>query len=91
MADRITKEEFIVQAIRKLRDLSKSKGIHSRFSGFNEAFKLQFGQESRATTDKMVAEGKLAIIPAKGGVRLYLPEDAPAGMAGIDALTKILG
>ncbi len=89
--DNLTKEEFIIQAIKNLRDLSKSKGIHSRFSGFNAAFKLQFGQESRATTDKMVTEGTLAIIPAKGGVRLYLPEDAPAGMAGVDALTKILG
>ena len=86
----LTKEEFIIQAIKKLRDESKSKGIHSRFSGLNEAFKLQFEEESRATTDKMAAEGKLVIIPAKGGVRLYLPEDAPVSTAGADALAKVL-
>lgn len=86
----ITKEEFVVQAIKRLRDESKSKGIHSRFSGFNEAFKLQFGEESRPTTDRMAAEGKLAIIPSKGGVRLYLPEEAPVGATGADALARIL-
>jgi len=86
----ITKEEFVLQAIKKLRDLARSKGIHTRFSGFNEAFKLQFGEESRATTEKMVTEGKLVIVPAKGGVRLYLPGDAPAITSGQDVLAKIL-
>ena len=88
----MTKEEFVIQAILKLRDLSKSKGIHTRFSGFNEAFRLQFGEESRPTTEQMVANGELVIIPAKGGVRLYLAGDAPSGGAGgADALAKIIG
>jgi len=87
----MTKEEFTIQAIMKLRDLSKSKGIHTRYSGFNEAFKLQFGEESRATTEQMAANGEIAIIPAKGGVRLYLAGDAPSGTSGADALSKILG
>lgn len=86
----LTKEEFVVQAIKKLRDLSKSKGLHTRFSGFNEAFKLQFGEESRATTEKMATEGTVVIVPAKGGVRLYLPGDAPASTSGPDVLAKIL-
>lgn len=86
----ITREEFVIQAIKKLRDLSKSKGIHTRFTGFNEAFKLQFGEESRATTEKMATAGTVVIVPAKGGVRLYLPEDAPASTSGPEVLAKIL-
>lgn len=72
------REEFVVIAIKKLRDERRSKGIHSRYSGFNQAFKDYFGEESRSTTDKMVAEGKLEIKPSKGGVMIYLPGEGPA-------------
>jgi hypothetical protein len=87
MEAKLTKEEFVLQAIKKLHDEKRSKGIHSRFSGFNQAFKDYFGEESRATTDKMVAEGKIEIRPAKGGVMLYLSGDCPVLP---DALSKIL-
>jgi hypothetical protein len=39
-------------------------------------------------TQKMAAEGKLVIRPVKGGVMLYLPEEAP--QAAKSVLSKIL-
>tara|TARA_Y100000310_G_C20430155_1_gene691084 strand:+ start:106 stop:513 length:408 start_codon:yes stop_codon:yes gene_type:complete len=53
----------------------KYKGLHVRYSGFNEAFKDHFGYESRATTDRLIEEGQIAMKPARGGVMLYLPGD----------------
>jgi len=77
-AERSThKEAFVIDRIKKLRDPKRSTGIHTRYSGFNQAFKDYFGEESRATTDKMTAEGKLEIKPSKGGVMLYLPGEGP--------------
>lgn len=73
---KVTKEQFVVKAIQKLRS-EKSNGIHAVYSGFNSAFKAHFGCESRPTTDKMVADGKLEIRPVRGGVMMYLPGEAP--------------
>jgi len=73
----LTKEEFVVQAIKKLRDPLRSKGIHVVLSGFNAAFKKQYGEDARATTDAMVIAGKLFVRPTKGGAMIYLPEEAP--------------
>lgn len=82
------REEFVITAIKKLRDTKRSNGIHTRYTGFNLAFKEYFGEESRATTDKMSAEGRLDIKPSKGGVMLYMPGEGPAVT---DALGAILG
>lgn len=82
MATKLTKEEFVVDAIKKLRDTSRSQGIHSVYSGFNSAFKAYFGEEARPTTDKMVAEGKLVVRPRRGGVMMYLLGEAPAMQTG---------
>jgi hypothetical protein len=38
---RLTEEEFITQAIKKLRK-DPYRGIHSVYSGFNEAFRKYF-------------------------------------------------
>ena len=74
----ITPEAFVVRAIERLRRPGY-KGIHVVYSGFNEAFKLRFPNVSgREVTDAMTKAGTLVVIPAKGGVMLYKPEDAPA-------------
>lgn len=78
MATKLTKEEFVIKAIRDLRDPNRSAGIHSVYSGFNAAFKAYFGEEARPTTDRMAAEGKIVIQPRKGGVMIYLPGEAPS-------------
>jgi hypothetical protein len=67
------------------------KGIHTVYSGFNEAFKKYFDNENPIeVTNKLASEGKIVIRPVKGGVMLYLPEDAPAAKTrGEDALGKM--
>jgi len=87
MSEKLSKEDFVLQAIKKLRS-DKSKGIHVKFSGFNSAFKEYFGEEARATVDKMVAEGKLQSRFVKGGVMIYLPGEMPEQR---DVLDQILG
>ncbi|MGH7372464.1 MAG: hypothetical protein ACREJK_11550 [Candidatus Methylomirabilales bacterium] len=83
---KLGKEEFVVRAIKKLRGWYR--GIHSVFSGFNEAFRQYFGEDPRLVTQELAARGIIAIRPVKGGVMLYLKGDAP--QAADDALKKIL-
>lgn len=82
---RLEKEEFVVKAIKKLR--GKYRGIHTVFSGLNEAFRQYFGEDPRPVTQEMAAKGIIEIRPVKGGV-MYLKGEAPR--AGDDVLQKIL-
>ena len=84
---KLSEEEFVVRAIEKLRK-PPYKGIHTVYSGFNQAVKEYFGTNPVEVTQKLAREGKIITRPVKGGVMLYLPQDAPA--AGGDALAKIL-
>jgi hypothetical protein len=87
-AAKIGEVEFVLRAIKRLRK-PPYRGIHSVYSGFNQAFKEHFGKNPVEMTQKMAAEGKITVRPAKGGVMLYLPEDAPSAPKGV--LQKILG
>jgi hypothetical protein len=90
MSERLTHEEFVKRAIVNLRQ-EGYKGIHTVYSGFNEAFKKYFeGENPIEVTQKLAKEGKIVVRPVKGGVMLYLPEDAPpAAQRGNDALKKM--
>jgi hypothetical protein len=72
----LTEEEFITQAITKLRK-EPFRGIHSVYSGFNEAFRKYFGSNPIEATSRLAAEGKIETRPFKGGVMLFLPGEAP--------------
>ena len=85
---KISEEEFLFRAIKRLRK-PPYKGIHSVYSGFNQAFKEHFSTSPVELTQKLAAEGKIVIRPVKGGVMLYLPEDAPSAPKSV--LKKILG
>jgi len=61
------------------------------YSGFNQAFKEYFGTNPVATTQKLAKEGKVTIRPVKGGVMLYLPEEAPGPRGSESVLKTILG
>jgi hypothetical protein len=68
------------------------KGIHTVFSGFNNAFKKYFeGENPVEVTNKLAEEGKIVIRPVKGGVMLYMPEDAPASRDSADEALKKMG
>ena len=89
MAEKLSHEEFIKQAILKLRT-GNYKGIHSVYSGFNEAFKRYFaGEDPVKITNQLAKEGKIFVRPARGGVVLYLPDDAPTITRGDQALKKM--
>ncbi|RJQ56787.1 MAG: hypothetical protein C4526_00755 [Nitrospiraceae bacterium] len=90
MAEKLSHEEFVKKAIVSLRK-EGYKGIHTVYSGFNTAFKKYFdGEDPIKVTNQLSAEGKIVIRPVKGGVMLYLPEDAPQMKdAGEDALKKM--
>jgi hypothetical protein len=91
MSERLSHEEFIRKAIVSLRK-DNFKGIHTVFSGFNNAFKKYFeGENPVEVTNKLAEEGKLVIRPVKGGVMLYMPEDAPASRDSADEALKKMG
>lgn len=84
---KIKEEEFVRQAILKLR--GKYKGIHTVYSGFNQAFKQYYGKNPIEATQKLAEDGKISIRPVKGGVMIYLSEDLPK--SSITILDEILG
>jgi hypothetical protein len=73
---KLSEEEFVVQAIRKLRK-DPFRGIHSVYSGFNEAFRKYFGTNPVEATTRLAAEGKIETRPFKGGIMLFLSGEAP--------------
>ncbi len=86
---KLTEVEFIVRAIKKLRQ-PPYKGIHSVYSGFNQAFREYFHKDPVEATTRLAQEGKIATRPVKGGALLYLPEEAPGAAASSSVLNKIL-
>jgi hypothetical protein len=89
MMSQLSVEDFVLLAIKKLRT-GEFKGIHSVYSGFNEAFKIYFnGADPVQATSKLAREGKIVIRPVRGGVILYQPEEAPALNRGELALEKM--
>jgi hypothetical protein len=91
MSEKMSHEEFVKKAIVSLRK-EGYKGIHTVYSGFNEAFKKYFsGENPVEVTNALAQEGKIVIRPVKGGVMLYLLEDAPSGKSSADEALKKMG
>ena len=94
--ERIAPDEFVLRAIRNLRDLTKSPGIHTVFDKMNDAYRAYYPEQGKdgpvVTVQRMVAEGKIDLIPAFRGVRIYIKGEVPASeMTGGKALAKIVG
>lgn len=86
---KLTEEEFVVQAIKKLRK-EPYRGIHSVFSGFNEAFRKYFGTNPIEATSRLTTQGKIETRPFKGGVMLFLPGEAPKRPTAEEIIKLIL-
>lgn len=86
---KISEYDFVVRAIKKLRK-PPYKGIHSVYSGFNNAFREYFSKDPVEATSRLAKEGKIVTRPIRGGVLLYLPEDAPASGSAKNILKEIL-
>ena len=92
---KLSEKEFVLRAIPNLRN-GKSKGIHTVYSGFNQAFRTYFGAKADPVkvTTQLGKDGVIFIRPCKGGVMIYLPEDTPPPTLeekGGKALAAILG
>ncbi len=91
MSEKLSYEEFVKKAIVSLRK-EGYKGIHTVYSGFNEAFKRYFeGEDPVKITTQLSQEGKIVIRPVRGGVMLYLIEDAPTVKSQADEALKKMG
>lgn len=89
MKSKLVPEEFVKLAIARLR-LENYKGIHTVYSGFNDAFKSYFdGANPIEATGELARLGKIVLRPVKGGVMLYLPGDGPEMNRGDMALKKM--
>jgi hypothetical protein len=88
----LSEEEFAIEGIKKLRK-EPYRGIHSVFSGFNDAYRKHFNKDPIEFTGKMVSAGKIEIIPIRSGkgVMLYLPGEGPKGRKTDETLKRILG
>ncbi len=86
--EKLTQAEFVKKAIVSLRK-NPYKGIHSVYSGFNEAFRAYFNEDPIKWTNQLSAEGVIEIRPARGGVMLYLSGEAPVRSTGKEVLKKM--
>lgn len=84
----LTKEEFVLQAIEKLRT-KNYKGIHVVYSGFNEAFREYFNEDPIQCVSYLEKQGLVVTHPVKGGVMLYNANDVSA-KAEINKQSKTL-
>ena len=87
---KVTEEEFVVQAIKNLRK-DPFRGIHSVYSGFNEAFRKYFGTNPVEATKRLSDEGKIETRPFKGGAMLFLPGEAPKRPSADEIIQLVLG
>lgn len=82
----LTVDEFVIHAITTLRDESKSKGIHTVYSGFNQAFRAYFpGRNPVEETKRMAEAGKIVVGYRRGGAMLFLPGEAPVANSNAGA------
>jgi hypothetical protein len=69
-------EEFLQRAVKRLRK-GNAKSIHSVYSGFNSAWRQYYGTDPVSGVKALEEAGVCVTHPTKGGVRIYLAEDAP--------------
>lgn len=95
MPQRISKKEFILWAIENLRPPDTPKdpkrdvqgtrhyGLNTKWSGFEQAFELLFGEPSCETLKALAREGIILIKDnraRRGGVVIYNAKYLPRGM-----------
>jgi len=79
---KVSEEDFVRRAIKALRK-DGYKGINPVYSGLNAAFAKYFDKDPVAATKALAESGKIIAVPyrgkvpGRGGVVLYLPEEAP--------------
>lgn len=86
--EKISEAEFVKRAIVKLRK-DPYKGIHSVYSGFNQAFRDYFNGDPIKWTTQLAEEDVIETRRARGGIMLYLPGEAPAQSSSKEVFKKM--
>jgi transcriptional regulator with XRE-family HTH domain len=85
---KFSEEEFVVRAIEKLRK-PPHKGIHTVYSGFNDAWRKHFGTDPIEGVQNLAQQSKIEIRPAKkGGAIIYLPGENPGPKNVLDLILE---
>lgn len=80
----------MLRAIETLRDPERSRGIHTVYSGFNNAFREYFpGLDPVEVTTQLAEEGKLVIQFRRGGAMIYKAAEAPQDRNSRSTLRKM--
>src|SRR5439155_4387902 len=70
--NRLPPEQFTLRAIERLR--GKYPGLHTVYSGFNQAFRASYPKvDPVAFTQALAAKGKIGLRIVRGGAMLFLP------------------
>lgn len=88
---KLSEEQFVLLAIEKLRK-GGYRGIHTVYSGFNQAFRNHFGDgaDPVGATNRLAKAGKIVTRPVRGGVMIYKPDEAPVAKdKGTEALATM--
>jgi len=72
----LSEAEFTKRTIKELRELPQ-KGIHSKYSGFDAAFRQYFNRDPEKAIDRLAERAKIETREEADGFMLYLPEEAP--------------
>lgn len=84
---KLSKEEFIKKAIKNLRK-PPYKGIHTVYSGFNQAFRDYFDEDPVQATTELSSKGIIVTRFAKGGAYILLAEDADKSNKALEKILK---
>src|SRR5439155_19200469 len=69
--NRLPPEQFTLRAIERLR--GKYPGLHTVYSGFNQAFRASYPKlDPVAFTQALAAKGKIGVRIVRGGAMLFL-------------------
>ena len=82
-------EEFVRRAVLRLRK-GQAKSIHSVFSGFNAAWRQYYQSDPVEGVKALEKKGVCVTHPTRGGVRIYLAEDAPSRKATPEEVVGII-
>ncbi len=82
-------EEFVRRAVLRLRK-GQAKSIHSVFSGFNAAWRQYYQSDPVEGVKALEKKGVCVTHPTRGGVRIYLAEDAPSRRATPEEVVGII-
>ena len=92
--ERMTHLEFIQKAFDTLRKTDKAgnqyAGLHTVYSGFNEAFRKYFPKDDPIKgTARLKESGEIKTRPCQGGAMIYMGEFTPED--GGDKALKAMG